>query len=119
VVNPADDLELEQQADYRVFTLAGDHCELGRQLALLEADQGPTSISPEEAAERRETAASILSDHDAPMCGHTDGMAPLWSVIADLANHRLAYTRGAPCRNEYQDMPWPGTVRDVPATTRE
>jgi hypothetical protein len=119
VVNPADDLEPERQADYRLFTLAGNHYELGRQLALLETDHDPTSISPQEAAERWETGACMLLDHDAPMCGHTDGVATLWSMIADLANHRLAYSLGAPCRNEYQDMPWPGTVRDVPATTRE
>jgi hypothetical protein len=72
-----------------------------------------------EAGDRWQTVASILAEHEAPMCGHTDGMATLWSMIADLTNQRLAYSLGAPCRNQYQDIPWPGTARDVPATTRE
>jgi hypothetical protein len=68
-----------------------------------------------DASERWETAASILTDHDTPMCGHTDGMATLWSMIADLTNQRLAYSLGAPCRNQYQDLPWPGTAGDMAA----
>jgi hypothetical protein len=55
-----------------------------------------------------DTAKAILADHDAPLCGHTDGMATLWSMMADLAGRKLAYSLGAPCRNDYQYVPWPG-----------
>jgi predicted choloylglycine hydrolase len=54
-------------------------------------------------------AKAILLDHETPLCSHTGGMATLWSMVADLTNHRLAYSLGAPCRNEYQEVPWPGT----------
>ena len=61
-----------------------------------------------------ETAKAILCDHETPICGHTDGLATLWSMVADLPSQRLAYSLGAPCRNEYQEIPWPGTTLDVP-----
>lgn len=57
-----------------------------------------------------ETAKAILTDHDTPVCGHTDGLATLWSTIADLTTHRLTYSLGAPCRNDYQEIPWPGAT---------
>jgi predicted choloylglycine hydrolase len=62
------------------------------------------------------TARSILTDHEAPICGHTDGLATLWSMIADLTNQRLAYSLGAPCRNDYQEIPWPGTSQPTAPT---
>jgi predicted choloylglycine hydrolase len=62
----------------------------------------------EEESDPRKVARHILTDHETPICGHTDGLATLWSMIADLADRRLAYSLGAPCRNQYRDIPWPG-----------
>ena len=62
------------------------------------------------------TARSILTDHEAPICGHTDGLATLWSMIVDLTKQRLAYSLGAPCRNDYQEIPWPGTSQPTVPT---
>ncbi len=53
----------------------------------------------------------ILTDHETPVCGHTDGLATLWSLVADLTNQRLTYSLGAPCRNQYQEIPWPGKTQ--------
>jgi hypothetical protein len=57
-----------------------------------------------------EIARDILTDHEIPICGHTDGLATLWSMVADLTGRRLTYSLGAPCRNRYQEIPWPGKV---------
>ena len=54
------------------------------------------------------TAQRLLSDHSVPVCGHQDGAATLWSAVCDPAERRVAYALGAPCRNPYQDMSWPG-----------
>ena len=62
------------------------------------------------------TVRSILTDHEAPICGHTHGLATLWSMISDLTNQRLAYSLGAPCRNDYQEIPWPGTSQRTAPT---
>ncbi len=61
-----------------------------------------------------EAAKVMLRDHEAPLCGHTDGLATLWSMIANLTDQRLAYSLGAPCRNDYMGIPWPGTSQDMP-----
>jgi Acyl-coenzyme A:6-aminopenicillanic acid acyl-transferase len=53
---------------------------------------------------------SVMADHTAPMCGHRDGIATLWSAICDLTDKSIAYSFGAPCRNEYRHLPWPGTA---------
>jgi predicted choloylglycine hydrolase len=58
-------------------------------------------------------AKDILIDHEAPLCSHGESMATLWSMVADLTNKRLAYSLGAPCRNEYQMVPWPGTSNHI------
>ena len=50
----------------------------------------------------------VMRDHTASICGHQDGAATLWSVACVPAEQRLAYALGAPCRNPYQDVPWPG-----------
>ncbi|TJY42702.1 hypothetical protein E5161_07600 [Cohnella pontilimi] len=42
-------------------------------------------------------------DHEAPLCGHEDGLATFWSCIAEPKNRRIFYCLGAPCRNEYQE----------------
>ncbi len=55
-----------------------------------------------------EMARRILTDHETPICGHTDGLATLWSVMADLAGQQLTYSLGAPCRNQYRAITWPG-----------
>ncbi len=50
----------------------------------------------------------IMRDHTVGICGHLDGAATLWSAVCLPAEQRVAYALGAPCRNEYRDMPWPG-----------
>jgi predicted choloylglycine hydrolase len=45
-----------------------------------------------------------LSDHEAPVCGHQDGLATFWSCLADPGSGRIAYSLGAPCRNEYKEF---------------
>ena len=60
-----------------------------------------------------ETAKGILTDHDAPTCAHTDGIATLWSMLANLSSQEVAYSMGAPCRNEYQPVPWPGATPET------
>jgi len=57
-------------------------------------------------------ARDILTDHETPMCSHTEGLATLWSLVADLTNQRIAYSLGAPCRNEYQEIAWPRQGQD-------
>jgi len=52
-------------------------------------------------------AQRLLRDHSIPMCHHQPNDATLWSLVADLTARRIAYTRGAPCRNEFQDWDWP------------
>ncbi len=61
-----------------------------------------------------QAAKVMLRDHEAPLCCHTDELATLWSMIANLTDQRLAYSRGAPCRNDYEGIPWPGTPQDMP-----
>lgn len=51
----------------------------------------------------------ILIDNDVPLFSRAEVMATLWSMVADLTNYRLAYSLGAPCRNEYRNTPWPRT----------
>jgi predicted choloylglycine hydrolase len=55
-----------------------------------------------------EVARDILTDHETPICSHTDGLATLWSMLADLTGRHVAYSLGAPCRTQYQEVPWPG-----------
>ena len=60
-----------------------------------------------------ELAQRLLTDHQVPMCGHVDGLATSWSVIADLTERRVVYSMGAPCRNPYQEYPWPECREEV------
>lgn len=52
-----------------------------------------------------ETMQRLLADHEAPTCGHQDGMATFWSCVADMENREIAYCLGAPCRNPYRRYP--------------
>lgn len=45
---------------------------------------------------------AALRDHDAPVCGHKDGLATFWSCMANLNARDILYSLGAPCRNEYR-----------------
>ena len=56
MASPTDDLELEKQADYRVYTLAGDHYEMGRQWGMAGIGEGTDDLTPEEASK----AAQLL-----------------------------------------------------------
>jgi len=60
-----------------------------------------------------EITKAILRDHETPLCGHTDGLATLWSMVADLTDQRVAYSLGAPCRNDFEEIPWPGTPHSI------
>ena len=51
---------------------------------------------------------TAMQDHTIPVCGHTDGLATFWSAICFPGRRKVAYTRGAPCRNEYVPVAWPG-----------
>lgn len=44
----------------------------------------------------------VLRDHDAPVCGHVDGLATFWSCTVDFTGPRIQYALGAPCRHPYQ-----------------
>lgn len=44
---------------------------------------------------------SLMADHEAPVCGHTEGLATFWSCTALPGKRQIQYSLGAPCRNEY------------------
>lgn len=48
-----------------------------------------------------EQLQAALADHDAPLCGHNNGLATFWSCTANLDTGQIAYCLGAPCRNQY------------------
>ncbi|WP_227773929.1 hypothetical protein [Haladaptatus pallidirubidus] len=48
-----------------------------------------------------ENVQTLRRDHDAPVCGHEDGLATFWSCIANPAKGCTSYSLCAPCRNEY------------------
>lgn len=49
----------------------------------------------------------LMQDHTVPVCGHTDGLATFWSALCIPGQQQLAYSLGAPCRNEYVHATWP------------
>lgn len=59
--------------------------------------------------------ACLMGDHTVPVCGHSETMATLWSVIARPASLEASYCLGAPCRNPYSCAV--SLVRPLPATT--
>jgi predicted choloylglycine hydrolase len=54
-----------------------------------------------------EVLEDTMRDHMAPVCGHRDGLATLWSAICVPGLRHIAYCFGAPCRNPYTPSPWP------------
>jgi predicted choloylglycine hydrolase len=52
-------------------------------------------------------AQGVLRDHSVPVCHHRPNQATLWSLVADLTARRIAYSLGAPCRNEFREYEWP------------
>ncbi|GLS06328.1 choloylglycine hydrolase [Chitiniphilus shinanonensis] len=44
----------------------------------------------------------LMADHEAPLCGHDDGLATFWSAVAVPGNGEIRYSLGAPCRNPFQ-----------------
>lgn len=62
-----------------------------------------------------DTIVGAMSDHTAPVCGHTDGLATFWSSLCRPRTRQLWYSRGAPCRNRYRSIPWPGPGAEVAA----
>jgi len=69
--------------------------------------QGISSTLSKKIGDPWALAQEILTDHQTPICGHVDGLATFWSAIGDLTNQKVAYSLGAPCRNEYKEYPWP------------
>lgn len=61
-----------------------------------------------EAADPAAALMSAMQDHTVPVCGHTDGLATFWSAVCIPGRRHVAYTQGAPCRNEYASTAWPG-----------
>lgn len=45
---------------------------------------------------------NAFRDHEAPVCGHADGLATFWSRIAKPRTREIYYCLGAPCRNDYR-----------------
>lgn len=50
---------------------------------------------------------SLMQDHSVPVCGHDDGLATFWSAVCIPRRRELAYSLGAPCRNDYVAAHWP------------
>lgn len=50
---------------------------------------------------------ALMRDHSVPVCGHDDGLATFWSAVCIPRRQRVAYTLGAPCRNDYTPARWP------------
>jgi hypothetical protein len=75
---------------------------------LLRLRQGPATW---DSSDPLRSVQEVMSDHSAHVCGHDDGAATLWSVVCDPGSHRVAYALGAPCRNAYCTLPWPGGAR--------
>jgi predicted choloylglycine hydrolase len=48
-----------------------------------------------------EEIKAAMADHEAPICGHNDGMATFWSCVAEPQKRDIRYSLGAPCRNGY------------------
>ncbi|HET89244.1 MAG TPA: hypothetical protein ENN99_00675 [Chloroflexi bacterium] len=71
--------------------------------------------SPRDAAAGWAWAQELLRDHSVPVCHHQPNQATFWSLVADLTARRVAYCLGAPCRNPYQEHPWP--ENNAPQTT--
>lgn len=55
-----------------------------------------SEVSPTEAV------MAAMADHEAPVCGHHDGMATFWSCVAEPQKRDIRYSLGAPCRNGYK-----------------
>ena len=49
----------------------------------------------------------VLRDHSVPVCHHRPAQATLWALTANLAERRIAYCLGAPCRNRFEEHRWP------------
>lgn len=64
------------------------------------------------APDPRAELAAAMRDHSVPVCGHRDGLATFWSAWCAPRLRQLAYALGAPCRNEYGDVPWPEGKQD-------
>jgi hypothetical protein len=70
--------------------------QLQRSAALLRA-------SDRDSADLLRKLQRTLADHEAPLCGHEDGLATFWSCTADLRQKRILYCLGAPCRNPFKE----------------
>ncbi|GAC1547082.1 MAG: acyl-CoA--6-aminopenicillanic acid acyl-transferase [Herpetosiphon sp.] len=54
--------------------------------------------------------AEALADHPSGVCCHREFGATLWAGLFDLSDRRAAYCFGAPCRNPWTPVSFPGTV---------
>jgi hypothetical protein len=78
----------------------------GRRLAHSEARLS-FLYSQREALRAGADVLTALTDHPSGLCGHAGGHTTLWSLTADLTARTVAYTRGAPCTEAYEAVPWP------------
>lgn len=56
---------------------------------------------------------SLMKDHSVPVCGHVDGLATFWSAVCIPQRRYVAYSLGAPCRNDYASARWPDEPDDT------
>lgn len=52
--------------------------------------------------------AQAVASHEGDVCAHREFGATLWAGVFDLTARRVAYSFGAPCRNELQSFAFPG-----------
>ncbi len=74
---------------------------------LLRLRRGPSTW---DSSDPLQPIQEVMSDHSAHVCGHDDGAATLWSAVCDPGSRRVAYALGAPCRNAYCELAWPGAA---------
>ncbi|MCL6600334.1 MAG: C45 family peptidase [Alicyclobacillus macrosporangiidus] len=69
----------------------------------LQRSAGLLTASDSDTADLWRNLQSTLADHEAPLCGHDDGLATFWSCTAELRQKRIMYCLGAPCRNAFTE----------------
>jgi hypothetical protein len=81
--------------------------------------QGKRSIESSEARKARleetggqgdpwKITACAVADHEGGVCSHREFGATLWAGVFDLTARRVAYSFGAPCRNDLVPYSFPG-----------
>ena len=63
---------------------------------------GAKRLRDAEEGDPLERLGELMADHEAPLCGHVDGLSTFWSCVADPERRDIRYSLGAPCRNRYR-----------------